>query len=140
MPCNSYQGNDIGLHHQYEGQYESLANMLWRTLTIVFENSQYRDPLNPIPADVRDWWLKHKEWDLKRKKDESMKYRIVRLNNGFYRLEYAGLNPEYWFRIKEYRFLWKAKRWIYKRIKDTQKDAAIELGNKVNSVVFSKEV
>lgn len=70
MPCNSYQGKDIDLNHQYEGQHESLANMLCRTLTIVFENSQYSDPLNSIPADVRDWWLKHKEWDLKRKKDK----------------------------------------------------------------------
>lgn len=69
MPCNTYQGNDPEFHERYgTNDPDKLADMLCRTLNIVFDNCQYVDVDNPIPADIRDWWLKHKKWDEERKK------------------------------------------------------------------------
>ena len=52
---------------EYKAEIKGLTDMLSRSLDIAFANSQYQDVENPMPSDIRDWWLKHKKWDKERK-------------------------------------------------------------------------
>lgn len=70
-----------------------------------------------------------------------MKYRIVRLNNGIYRLEYKFSEREdgLWFKFIDCTFLWQAKRHMNKKIKERQADPRNEAGFYINSVVIVNE-
>jgi hypothetical protein len=67
MPCNTPQGEIEWFEKQYgTNNPDKLRDMLCRVLNEI----GHQEPGIVLDQDIKDWFVKHKEWDKQRKSGE----------------------------------------------------------------------